>query len=63
MADNAVDIVDPAGNIKPDKANSTEKIDGVVALIMALDWAIRWRDLLSVYETRPVRVITFYGGV
>ena len=32
---------DPAGNIKPDKAKSTEKIDGVVALTMALDRCIR----------------------
>ena len=32
---------DPAGNIKPDKEKSTEKIDGAVALIMALDRAIR----------------------
>jgi len=28
---------DPAGNLKPSKTRSTEKIDGVVALIMALD--------------------------
>lgn len=28
---------DPAGNIKPYKAKSTEKIDGAVAMIMALD--------------------------
>ncbi|MCI1750283.1 MAG: hypothetical protein LKI17_02855 [Megasphaera cerevisiae] len=27
---------DPAGNIKPDKEKSTEKIDGVVATVMAL---------------------------
>lgn len=27
---------DPAGNLKPDKAKSTERIDGVVSLIMAL---------------------------
>lgn len=32
---------DPAGNIKPDKEKSTEKIDGVVATIMGLDLAIR----------------------
>ena len=32
---------DPAGNIKPDKQESTEKIGGVVATIMALDRAIR----------------------
>jgi phage terminase large subunit-like protein len=28
---------DAAGNIKPSKARSTEKIDGVVALVMAID--------------------------
>ena len=27
---------DPAGNIKPDKRKSSQKIDGVVASIMAL---------------------------
>jgi len=26
---------DPAGNIKPDKDKSSEKIDGVVAMVMA----------------------------
>ena len=28
--------MDPAGNIKPDKQRSREKIDGIVALVMAL---------------------------
>jgi phage terminase large subunit-like protein len=32
----SVDI-DPAGNLKPSKTKSTERIDGVVALIMAID--------------------------
>ena len=32
---------DPAGNIKADKSKSTEKIDGAIACIMALDRAIR----------------------
>ena len=32
----AVDV-DNAGNIQPSKAKSTERIDGVVALVMALD--------------------------
>ncbi len=36
---------DPAGNIKPDKEKSTEKIDGAVAMIMALDRAIRWTTI------------------
>ena len=41
MCDNLMVQVDPAGNVKPDKKNSTEKIDGMVALIMALDRATR----------------------
>nr|DAL31628.1 MAG TPA_asm: Terminase large subunit [Caudoviricetes sp.] len=41
MVDNIHVRTDPAGNIKPDKQKSTEKIDGVVATIMALDRAIR----------------------
>ena len=32
---------DPAGNIKIDKKKSTEKVDGAVALVMALDRAVR----------------------
>nr|WP_256367963.1 terminase TerL endonuclease subunit [Arcanobacterium buesumense] len=41
MVDNIHVRTDPAGNIKPNKQKSTEKIDGVVATIMALDRAIR----------------------
>ena len=41
MMDNIYIRTDPAGNIKPDKEKSTEKIDGAVATIMALDRAIR----------------------
>ena len=52
MADNLVARMDPAGNIKPDKAKSREKIDGMVALIMALDRALRRQDHRSVYESR-----------
>jgi phage terminase large subunit-like protein len=54
MASNAVVRHDPAGNIKPDKEKSTEKIDGIVALIMALDRALKYTDNTSVYETRGV---------
>lgn len=36
MAGNVVMRQDPAGNIKPDKEKSVEKIDGIVASIMAL---------------------------
>ncbi|MCL1878004.1 MAG: terminase large subunit [Defluviitaleaceae bacterium] len=41
MMDNIFVRTDPAGNIKPDKEKSTERIDGVVATLMALDRAIR----------------------
>lgn len=41
MMDNIFIRRDPAGNIKPDKEKSTEKIDGEVVTIMALDRAIR----------------------
>ena len=44
MCDNLVVNMDPAGNVKPDKAKSTEKIDGMVALIMAIDRATRHLD-------------------
>jgi len=54
MADNLVAAVDPAGNIKPDKQRSIEKIDGMVALIMALDRALRHDDSGSVYEERGI---------
>ena len=39
--DNVTIRTDPAGNIKMDKAKSTEKIDGAIATVMALDRAIR----------------------
>jgi phage terminase large subunit-like protein len=52
MADNLVAKIDPAGNIKPDKNKSREKIDGMVALIMALDRALRHAPKSSVYEER-----------
>ena len=47
---------DPAGNIKPDKEKSTEKIDGSVATVMALDRAIRCgcETADSVYDSREM---------
>lgn len=54
MADNLVARTDPAGNIKPDKERSREKIDGMVALIMGLDRALRHSEAGSVYEERGV---------
>ncbi len=54
MMDNIFIRTDPAGNIKADKEKSTEKIDGVIATIMALDRAIRCRRYASefVYDDR-----------
>lgn len=58
MMDNIFIKTDPAGNIKPDKEKSTEKIDGVVATIMALDRAIRHQDDGgSVYDSRGILVL------
>ena len=54
MMDNIYVKTDPAGNIKPDKQKSTERIDGAVALIMALDRSIRHKEQTSVYEERGV---------
>lgn len=57
MADNVVASRDGAGNMKPDKARSTEKIDGVVALIMALDRATRHQEHGSVYDRRGLQSV------
>ena len=57
--DNIFIRTDPSGNIKADKQKSTEKIDGAVALIMALDRAIRCGNDVSesVYESRGLLII------
>jgi phage terminase large subunit-like protein len=58
MAGNVVVREDPAGNIKPDKGRSSEKIDGIVALIMALDRALRHTKAAgSVYEERGLVIL------
>lgn len=58
MMDNIFIRTDPAGNIKVDKEKSTEKIDGAVATIMALDRAIRCGNDngASVYDDRGLLV-------
>ena len=61
-ADNLVVRQDPAGNVKPDKEKSTEKIDGMVAMIMGLDRALRAQTEKSVYELdgeRKGKILTF----
>jgi phage terminase large subunit-like protein len=59
-ADAALVSTDPAGNLKPDKAKSTARIDGLVALIMAINSAMLAGTSLtgrSVYEDRGVELI------
>ena len=59
MMDNIYVRTDPAGNIKADKEKSTEKIDGAIATIMALDRAIRCGagSLDSVYDSRGILLL------
>ena len=58
MMDNVCVRVDPAGNIKMDKSKSIEKIDGAVALVMALDRALRNSGTqTSVYDSRGLLFI------
>ena len=57
MMDNVHVKTDPAGNIKPDKEKSTERIDGAVAMIMALDRAIRNGNKDSVYDERGILLL------
>lgn len=58
MADNLVATSDPAGNMKPDKGKSSEKIDGMVGLLMGLQRAAAaLGDRGSVYRRRGMRVL------
>jgi phage terminase large subunit-like protein len=58
MASNVSVEIDAAGNLKPSKAKSTERIDGIVALIMAIGVMIAEpEDTDSVYETRGALVL------
>jgi phage terminase large subunit-like protein len=54
MATNTAVKQDPAGNIKPAKDKSTGRIDGIVALIMAIGRATQGHDENSVYEERGI---------
>ena len=59
MMDNIFIRTDPAGNIKPDKEKSTEKIDGAVATIMALGRAVlnTGSTGASVYDGRGLLIL------
>lgn len=56
--DNAFVRTDPAGNLKIDKEKSTEKVDGAVALVMALDRAMKnLGSGESVYDHRGLLIL------
>ena len=57
-ASNVMVETDAAGNIKPSKKKSTERIDGIVALVMAIGRAIvREPEPVSIYETQGVLLL------
>ncbi|MGB0443318.1 MAG: terminase large subunit [Flavobacteriaceae bacterium] len=59
MLSNVQIVFSPAGDIKADKGKSSEKIDGVVAGIMAIGAWLSLREVRkkSVYENRGVRFL------
>lgn len=57
MADNAAAETDAAGNVKPSKKKSTQKIDGIVATVMGLGRSMLMPELKpSVYERDDVTI-------
>ena len=52
MASNVAVEIDAAGNLRPSKKKSTERIDGIVAGIMALGRALLTSEPCSAYDTR-----------
>ena len=48
---------DPAGNLKPNKAKSKDKIDGIVALVMALGEYMTEESVDSVYDQRGLLIL------
>ena len=57
-ASNVAVEIDSAGNLKPSKKKSTEKIDAIVSLVMAIGRAMNDEGpKKSVYETRGIMVI------
>ncbi|MCP4248395.1 MAG: hypothetical protein GY778_15210 [bacterium] len=57
MASHVSVETDAAGNLKPSKKKSTDRIDGLVAGIMALGRALQSRTDCSIYETRGMLVV------
>jgi hypothetical protein len=48
---------DPAGNLKPAKDKSADRIDGIVALVADLGRAIMQENTGSIYQTRGILVV------
>ena len=57
MASNVAIKNDPAGNIKFDKSKATEKIDGMVSLVMALGSYMNDDSDDSAYDDRGIYFI------
>lgn len=58
MADNTRAYMDAAGNVKPDKARSTQKIDGISALVTAMAMALSAeKQTVSAYDDHDLIVI------
>lgn len=58
MVSNVAIKLDPAGNKKPDKEKSTERIDGAVALIMAIGRAmVHGAPEPSIYESEGLLIV------
>mgnify|MGYP003312473613 CR=1 FL=1 len=56
---NTIVATDPAGNIKPDKAKSIEKIDGTVATLIALGMYLNQKgdNTPNPYKERGLRML------
>ena len=57
--DNIFVRTDPAGNLKIDKEKSTEKVDGAVALVMALNRAEKNNNGGSIYDERDMLTLNW----
>lgn len=58
MVDNLAVAMDPAGNVKPDKSRAADKIDGVAALVTAMNRAMHHQPpRRSAYEDGDLEVL------
>lgn len=56
-ASNVAIAQDPAGNIKPDKSKSTERIDGIAAIVNGMARMLYRENTNSVYQERGLRSV------